>query len=81
MVENHFAVTPVNAKTQELKVTPATLRFDGDWGGRMTFLITAPLERVEVDEWDCPFCKATVYETEKCECGAYLEIRVLREDR
>ena len=39
--------------------------------------VTTP-DRVEVDEWDCPFCKATVYETDDCECGAQLRIHAIK---
>lgn len=78
MVDTHSFIPPMhNAKAKEIKVVD--LADDGSHVIKMppAYDISMP-DRVEVDEWDCPFCKATVHETGKCECGAQLTMHAIR---
>ena len=83
MVDTHSFIPPMhNAKAKEIKVVDLAENMDLSKYTKTAvtaerFETTTP-NRVEVDEWDCPFCKATVHETGKCECGAQLTMHAIR---
>ena len=81
MVEHRFAVTPMNAKTQELNIVDLSKgeRPNCTASGGFGVLRIPNIKEVmyaPIDEWECPFCKAVVYETRQCECGAKLRVNM-----
>ena len=75
MVEHRFAVTPMNAKTQELNIVDLS---KGHIPRNYATTISECRDVTPVMDWswECPFCKAVVYETRQCECGAKLRVNM-----
>ena len=79
MVEDPFPRPRINVKTEELKVVDLAKGQVPTRHYSTTMSEVRTVTPVLDWSWECPFCKAVVYETKTCECGAVLRLQAERD--